>query len=40
MEKLHQEFDELCTDMVEVKKRTEREEVTAKERDAGEPIAA
>ena len=40
MEKLHQEFDELRTDLVEVKKQTEREEVTAKECDAGEPIAA
>ncbi|XBI23109.1 hypothetical protein VPH35_064044 [Triticum aestivum] len=40
LEKLHQEFDELRKVLVEVKKRTEREEVTVKERDAGEPIAA
>ncbi|XP_073351917.1 agamous-like MADS-box protein AGL29 [Aegilops tauschii subsp. strangulata] len=40
LEKLHQEFNELRKELVEVKKRTEREEVTAKLRDAGEPIAA
>ncbi|XP_044354748.1 agamous-like MADS-box protein AGL29 [Triticum aestivum] len=40
LEKLHQEFNELRKELVEVKKRTEREEVTAKLHDAGEPIAA
>lgn len=35
LEKLHQEFNELRKELVEVKKRTEREEVTVKE-----PIAA
>ncbi|XP_037410426.1 agamous-like MADS-box protein AGL23 [Triticum dicoccoides] len=40
MEKRHQEFDEMRTDLSEVKKRTEREEVSANERDTGEPIAA